>query len=793
MSLFASTSFAAPPVITEFKFEVQANPGKIPENIVADIYGDSLIVGIIPYQHGDFNLAATFTATAGAAVKVNGVDQQSTLTVNDFSSPVIYAVSSVDGTTTYKVRLIYTGLPLIYVYTQDAAPILNKDDYVDATIKVYPNVDTMSVVTSEMGIRGRGNTTWTLPKKPYRIKLESGKSILGMPSDKDWVLLANYSDKTLMRNSLAYHLGANMKFPYTARTTPVDLVLNGVYQGSYVFGEHQKVDKDRINIEELSADDTDPAVINGGYFLELDDYRDGLYFELNSGLPIVVKSPDEDDITQAQLDYIKGYMQKTEDVINSDYFNNPDSGYVKYINPETFIDWYWVSEVLKNIDAQDVSSIFYYKDRDEKLNMGPLWDFDVAAGNATVNTGEDPTSFYVRESKWFKRLFEDSVFKAAADARWHTLKDELLADLPAWIDAQAAKLNQSQRYNFYKWDILDEPIWPSTLVFNTYEGEVNYLKTWLSQRIAWIDSQIPAVVEPEPAPEPEPELVAFSLRGPANNTRVMVSPTEGQTKFSWDSSIAGASYKLLIDTIAYAASTDTTLTIPSAELYRIFDLYTDTDSVTLKWMVQASLNDKTLMAQDIFLIKLVNGVIGVPELLLPAASEVLQTASPTISWNSAYLAETYDVQVSWRENFETLDVNIIGASDTSYLITAQLAAQTKYYWRVRSVNVDKASNWSEVRSFTTPPISIVNGVGENPYGVSMFPNPTSKELFIEIPSAAQIESAELVDALGRRAVSSEVQPGATTRIDVSNLQRGMYVIILRGKIEKPLTSKVVLR
>lgn len=665
-----------PPAMTGFRFEVPYNPGKIAEDIIADIYGDSLIIGIVPPQQTEFNLIPTFTAGPGQTVTVNGVDQESTLTVNDFSSTVTYVVASGDITRDYKVRLVSTGLPLVYVYTEAEAPILSKDDYVDATLKIYTNEETDEPFTGAMGIRGRGNTTWTFPKKPYRMKLESAASLLGMPSDKDWVLLANYGDKSLMRNSLAYYLGHEMNFAYTQRSQPVDLVLNGIYQGSYVLGEHIKADKDRVNIEELEADDTDPAVINGGYFLELDDYRDGIFFELASGLPFVIKSPDEDELTGAQLTYISAYMQQTEDAIFAENFADTVDGYMKFINPETFIEWYWVNELFKNIDARDGSSIFYYKDRDGKLNMGPLWDFDVAAGNATVNTGEDPSSFYVRESKWFKRLFEDPAFKRAADARWRTLKDGLLATLPHVIDSLALKLDLSQELNFYKWDILNQPVFPSTLVFGSYDGEVGYLKEWLTTRISWIDGQMPP-----------PELTP-------------------------------------------------------------------------------------------------------PALVSPAASETVETLSPAMKWFSTDRAEQYDLQVSLTEDFETLFIVKTGLPDTTYVVTEDLEEETTYYWRTRALNAEQQSEWSDVRSFTTP---LITGLADETPAIAMFPNPTSQVLIIEIQPSAGFDHGELVDALGRPAARFSLSPGGAAKIDVGNLQRGMYVVILRGSLEKPLTRKIVLR
>jgi hypothetical protein len=603
-----------------------------------------------------------------------------------------------------------------------------------------------------------------------------------MPSDKDWVLLANHSDKTLMRNSLAYYLGDKMNFAYTPRTRHVDLVLNGVYQGNYLLGEHIKVDNDRVDVEKLDADDLDAEVITGGYFLELDDYRDGFVIDLASGLPFVVKAPE--DMPDAQVSYIKGYMQQTEDAIFSGNFANPETGYAKFIVPETFIEYYWVQEVLKNIDAKDGSSIFYYKKRGEKLKMGPLWDLDVAAGNASVMTGDDPTSFYVRESKWFKRLFEDPAFKKAADARWATFRDELLMNLPQVIDSFANKLELSQRQNFYKWNVLDQIVWPSPTKLGSYKKEVDYLKNFMMTRIAWIDSQI------------LPEVTSFSLVAPANESRFLVTPDDvSQVKFLWTQSTPESSYDVLIDEVdgdftsrlAAYSSMDTTVGVPLSGLY---GLLAGKDSVTLKWTVVASHDEAIVMASEVFLVKFVNGVLATPQLNVPAINATVDGLTPTIKWLKAYRAEKYDLQISTTEGFETPIVNRTGLPDTNYVITELLTETTKYYWRVRSVREDKQSSWSEVRSFTTP---LITGVGEVTYGVSMFPNPTSTELFIEVPSAALVEQADLVDVFGRTAVSSTLLPGATTKIDVSNLQRGMYVVILRGRIERPVTSKVVLR
>lgn len=788
--VLTSVAFAEVPKMTSFKFELQYNTGKILNNIVADIYGDTLIVGIIPRQQTAFDLKATFSTAVAVPVTVNGVEQQSTITVNDFSSPVSYVITSGTDTRTYKVKLVYTGLPLVYVHTDGEAPIASKDDYVNGTIRIYSNEEGVETLDTPLGIRGRGNSTWMMDKKPYRIKLGTAASVLGMPSDKDWVLLANYADKTLMRTSLAFDLGYQMNLAWTPKMTHVDLVVNGVYQGNYLIGEHVKVDKDRVNIKELDETDTDPEKINGGYFLEVDNYRDGVHFLLNSELPVVFKSPDEP--TEQQYGFAQNYMQQTEDAINAPNFADPEEGYAKYLDKETFIEYYWVQEIFKNLDAQDGSSIYYYKDRDKKLNMGPLWDFDVSAGNVDINGANDPTGFYIRESKWFKRLFEDPAFKNATNARWVTLRQSLLANLSTVIDEYSTKLNVSQTENFHKWDILNKIVYPSPHNFGSYKGEVDYLKDWLLTRIAWIDANTE-----------QPELAPFALKKPVDEARFVVTPSEiNEITFSWEPSTQGSSYRVYFDKIdgdfsnsiasfdVNVSPNDTTATISHSQLFNLFTLVDEKDSVMLKWTAQATLGQSVITANEAHTIKLVNALIGVPQLHSPETSATLDGITPTLKWYKAYLAQTYDLQVSTTDDFSTSAVNRIGLTDTTYLVTEILTDQTTYYWRARAVNATSTSEWSETRSFTTP---LISGFGESAVKIAMYPNPTSRELFIELPPVTHIENAELVDALGRTAVSLDLAPGATTKVDVSTLQRGMYIMILRGGFNKPVTNRIVLR
>lgn len=479
---------AQSPVFSAFTIDSDNNTGKIHETIVCDVNNAGTVIGVISSGIDLSDLVPTFSTNADS-VLVNGVKQESTQTAVDFSSPVTYTLyAGESGVSEYTVNLVQTGLPVIYVNTVDEAPIESKDDYVSGRVSVI-TADGSIDLEAETQIRGRGNSTWGMPKKPYRLRLRTGASVFGYPTDRDWVLLANYSDKTLARTTLAFTLGEEFGLAYNNRTQPVDLVINGVYQGSYLFGEHVKVAPGRVNVTELSEDDEDESVITGGYFLEIDARLDeDFWFFTPRGVPITIKSPG--DITTAQLDYISSYVSEMEDVLFSASFSDTENGYQKFIDSESFIRWFWVNEVFKNHDAKSFSSIFLYKERDEKLKMGPLWDFDLSAGNINYANAEDPTGWWVKTGPWFARLFEDPAFRNAAETFWNTHRDEVKDILLTWLDEHAALIGRSQDQNFRKWPILDTYVWPNAVVTGSYEGEINYLKEWLTTRIDWINAQV---------------------------------------------------------------------------------------------------------------------------------------------------------------------------------------------------------------------------------------------------------------------------------------------------------------
>ena len=380
-------------------------------------------------------------------------------------------------------------LPVVTITTTDGVPIVSKDDYVTGHLSIHPNgADVAFAYEGDMQIRGRGNSSWWLfDKKPYKVKLNSKASLFGLPSDKEWVLLANFSDKTLLRNMVAMELSRRFGMAFTPHSTPVEVFLNGNYRGTYLLMESIKIAKSRVNIPSMAATDIAGDALTGGYLLEVDERLDGTtVFTTSHNLPIVVHDPDP--ATAEQLAYIKDYYEQIEATLDSANFADPTDGYPKYLDSDSFMNWYLANEINSNVDAYFYSSCWMYKQRADKMYMGPAWDFDLAFGNVDYSDSEFTAGWYVRRGPWLNRMFQDPVFAQATKDRWNSLKATQIDTISTYIDQQAAGLNQAQQNNFQRWPIMHEYVWPVPVIPGSYQGEVDQLKSWLSQRIVWMDA-----------------------------------------------------------------------------------------------------------------------------------------------------------------------------------------------------------------------------------------------------------------------------------------------------------------
>ena len=389
-----------------------------------------------------------------------------------------------------------TGLPVIYVDTEGGKPIVSKEDYLNASLHILGTEAYDGLNPADCQIRGRGNTTWGWPKKPYLVKFESKQSLFGMPKHKRWVLLANFMDRTLMRNLVAMKVSSMTNLAWTPRCVPVELVLNGKHQGTYLLIEQVRVDKNRVNITEMKPTDNAGEALTGGYLLELDFHYDnkvqwidphGHNNQWGDGIPFGVKSPDEDEITKEQTDYIKQYVHETAEALYGPDFKDPEKGYAKYIDVDSFIDYWIVFEVMGNHELGNPGSVYMHKDRGGKLVAGPCWDFDW--GVLSYNTSPQAKTGLINGSAiWYGRLRQDPAFEAKLKARF----DELLPQLqtiPDYMDECEKLLTASAKYNFAMWNPAEDGVINGDEKL-TFQDAVKRLKSIYQERLKVIPSKL---------------------------------------------------------------------------------------------------------------------------------------------------------------------------------------------------------------------------------------------------------------------------------------------------------------
>ena len=404
--------------------------------------------------------------------------------------PVLFSCSGTDDELQSDFELPIqnsTGLPIVWIHTENDVQIESKEEYVNAFIRLF-DADpskTMILFEDSVQIKGHGNTTWKrFPKKPYRLKFKDGVSLLNEPADDSWVLLANYADKSMLRNDITFYLGSISALEYTPSSHFVELILNGDYQGTYQLTDKLKISANRVNAGQ------------DGFLLEIDDYApyetDARYFQVNHMLqPCVnIKDPvveyDDDNFK-----YVKQFVLDSEEALFSDTFTD-DEGWQKYMDIHSFADYYIITEITKNTDSMWGSS-FMNLTRGGKLKMGPLWDYDLAYGNYSGNPEmADYEGFKVMGNAWYSRLFEDSAFVTEVKTRYdyfYSRKD----DIAERLDSMAVYLNVSAQENNGKWDVLNRVEWPNVNAWGSYENEVQHLKEWLFNRMDWLKTQFDAL------------------------------------------------------------------------------------------------------------------------------------------------------------------------------------------------------------------------------------------------------------------------------------------------------------
>jgi hypothetical protein len=430
----------------------------------------------------------------------------------------------------FKALTVFTSsnLPIVIITTENGADIPDEPK-ITANMKIIYNgpsernhiSDPANIYNGYIGIEIRGTYSARLPQKPYGVETRDAQGnnlnvpLLDLPEENDWILLANYNDKVFMRNTLAFHLFRKMGH-YASGAHFCEVRVNGEYMGIYVLIERIKRDKNRVAIAKLDPDDNAGDSLTGGYIFKTDYFDETDSWKSNyspfdrpgAEVYFVYHDPEPDELTSMQKAYIQNYVYAFETVLHGSNFDHPTEGYRSFINLYSFIDYFIIGEISRDVDAYKKSR-YLYKDRDDRggrLNSGPVWDYDWAWKNINeclVNaTDGSGWAYKINECNcrpvppaWMVRLLEDPYFADRLNTRYFTLRETILSEdyIFNYIDSIHSLLNEAQERHYEKWPILGINVGAPEVDYqpDTYQGEVDKFKAWISLRLSWLDNNMP--------------------------------------------------------------------------------------------------------------------------------------------------------------------------------------------------------------------------------------------------------------------------------------------------------------
>jgi hypothetical protein len=443
------------------------------------------------------------------------------LTSSDLSSNFFLTLGISDNSTNYRSTPTWflppslgSTLPLFIITTENNAEIVDEPK-INAHLGIIDNAglnnlgDAYTGYDGVIGIEIRGASSQGFPKNNFgfETRLSNGEnnnvSLLGMPSENDWVLHGPYSDKSLLRNSLAYHMGSQTG-QYTPRTRLCELYVNTDYRGVYMLTEKIKRDKNRVDIANLKSDDVSGEELTGGYLMQIDrddpdSDIDGWYSGTSPTKFYSYHDPKAEEMQTVQREYIKTYLTSFEEDMSSAAYV---SKYKDYVDAPSWVDYFLVTEVGKHIDAYKLSFYMHKKKSTNggKLHFGPLWDFNLGFGNFDYVCSPDPQGWSYEfqgtcdnsHPFWVKKLTDIPEVSDQINCRWNQLRNGPLHtdSLMKYIDDRLTEMGDAPTRNFQRWDILGNYVWPNSYVGDTYEEEVAFLKNWLTTRLTWMDDNM---------------------------------------------------------------------------------------------------------------------------------------------------------------------------------------------------------------------------------------------------------------------------------------------------------------
>jgi hypothetical protein len=449
-----------------------------------------------------------------------------------------------------------------FILTSSNLPIVVLDTYnvdipdepkIDGTMGIIFNGDNQMNYLSDpynefygqIAIEKRGSSSNSFPMKSYGLETRGPDSVnynvslFDWPSDNDWILYAPYTDKSLIRNVLTYDLGRQMG-QYAPRTKLCEVILNGSYIGVYVLMERIKINPGRVNVDQLNYTDTLNNELTGGYIIKVDKTTSGGVIAWTSPYTAQAPStgpmyyqmhdPELDALHPDQFNYIKTYVNNWETALKGVNFANPQIGFRAFSDELSFIDFFIVNELSKNVDGYRISTFLHKKRVSEggKIHAGPLWDFNLGWGNANYCQGGQTTGWEINFNSvcqgngpnmnpfWLNRMLQDPVFANNLKCRWSYLRTNILSDehLMNYIDSLGTILEEPAQRNYDRWPILGVYVWPNNFIGNTYQEELTYMKNWILARAAWMDANMFGT------------CASMSVDSPNSELKIIPNPTQ---------------------------------------------------------------------------------------------------------------------------------------------------------------------------------------------------------------------------------------------------------------------------
>lgn len=464
-----------------FEFLHEDNPFQVVEDTRCEIAGDSIVCWVSNIMPNKV-LIPRFSYE-GKSLTIDGKPAESGVTSFDFGKPLKLTISSDLRTKDYEVYVYsYTGLPVVWLTTAKMENISVSEKIYQGTVKIVENARTRKpgdVIEDNVKVKAVGPVSWVeskndgsdqLGKNAYRFTLNTVKPVLDGPTCADWELLSNAIDPTLLHTQAGFHFGKISNLHFTPTFHFADLMLNERYYGTYLLGD----------VIDYTRERTDVGI--DGYIVKIDASAAKANFKTaHIEQPVSVVYPS---VTSGDDEYrnISNILKTADAALFSSNFTDADEGWQKYLDMDSFVDWYLINEIAKNEEGAFSADCYMNMKRDGKLRMGPLWKMEKSFGYDESST----SGFLIKEAKWFDRLFQDPAFVAKVKERFthfYNHKNDILKE----IDADAYYLRNAIPENNNKWEVFEA--YTLSELNRQYKNEVTAMKSWLEKRLDWLNEE----------------------------------------------------------------------------------------------------------------------------------------------------------------------------------------------------------------------------------------------------------------------------------------------------------------